>query len=68
GGQDLLDISGFGITAATFAANVAITITGTGANTVTLVDIVGLDNTITLQGVNGNGQNVITAQDFILAA
>ncbi|MFM9883872.1 MAG: peroxidase family protein [Burkholderiales bacterium] len=61
--QDLLNISAFGFNAATFAANVVISVQG--ANT--LVDIAGLDNTITLLGVNGVGANVITVADFILA-
>jgi Ca2+-binding RTX toxin-like protein len=60
GGQDLLDIHAFNITAATFAANVSIT--ASGANT--LVDIAGVDNTITLLGV---AANTVTAQDFVLA-
>ena len=60
GGQDLLDISGLGITAATFAANV--TITDLGAN---MQVTIGTD-TITLMGVNGVGANTITIDDFRL--
>ena len=58
GGQDRLDISALGITAATFAANV--TIAG-GANT--LVVIAGAGS-ISLQGV---APAEITAADFLLA-
>ena len=63
GGQDLLDISGFGITAATFFASV--TITDLGADT--QVTIIGTTDTILLNAVNGVGANIITPQDFILA-
>jgi hypothetical protein len=59
-GQDLLDISGLGITAADFAANVLITDLGSD----TLVTI-GADS-ILLLGVSGVGANTITQQDFIL--
>jgi len=62
GGQDLLDISGLGITAATFAGSV--TITDLGANT--LVDF-GVDGSIVLTGVTGVGANSITQADFLLA-
>jgi Ca2+-binding RTX toxin-like protein len=61
GGQDLLDISGLGISAATFAASVLIEDLGAD----TLVTI-GTD-TILLQNVNGVGTNAITQQDFLLA-
>jgi len=64
GGQDLLNVSALGITAANFATRV--TVTDLGADM--LIQFVGTTDTITLLGVNGNGQNVITAQDFILAA
>jgi len=60
GGQDLLDISGLGITAATFATDVIITDLGSD----TLVSI-GIDSVL-LVGVNGVGANAITQQDFIL--
>jgi Ca2+-binding RTX toxin-like protein len=60
GGQDLLDISALGITAANFAASVLITDLGND----TLVAIGG--DTILLLGVNGVGANTITQQDFIL--
>ncbi|MGB3210386.1 MAG: peroxidase family protein [Desulforhopalus sp.] len=59
GGQDLMDISGLGITSATFAAQVTIidvgvdTLVGIGADSIT---IVGVDNAAT-----------ITQADFILA-
>ena len=62
GGQDLLDISAFGLDETTFAANVIIT--DLGANT--RVDIVGTDNTILLIGVNGVGANAIDMGDFLL--
>jgi Ca2+-binding RTX toxin-like protein len=62
GGQDLLDISAFGITAADFGARV--TIVDLGADTQVTID--GTD-TIALLGVNGSGANVITQQDFLLA-
>ena len=61
-GQDLLDISAFGITAANFGARVSVT--DLGADTRVTID--GSD-TIALLGVDGNGQNVITQGDFILA-
>ena len=61
GGQDLLDISGLGITNATFLASVAIADLGNDMQ----VTIAG--NTITLMGVNGVGANTITIQDFLLA-
>lgn len=59
-GQDLLDISGLGITSATFAAKVAITDVGAD----TLVTI-GADS-IRLVGV-GNA-NTISQADFVLAS
>ena len=61
GGQDRLDISALGITAATFASNVNITDLGSD----TRVQI-GADS-ILLVGVTGQGQNTITQLDFILA-
>jgi Ca2+-binding RTX toxin-like protein len=60
GGQDLLDISGFGITAGTFDTTVSITDLGAD----TLVTIGG--QTITLNGVNGVGANSVTVTDFLL--
>jgi len=60
GGQDLIDITGFGITALDFAARVAII--DVGAETVVRID----DVFITLKGVTGDGDNVITNADFIL--
>jgi Ca2+-binding RTX toxin-like protein len=61
GGQDLFDISGLGITSATFDASVSIGVVGSD----TLVTI-GSDSIFVL-GVNGVGANAITQQDFILA-
>ena len=61
GAQDFLDISARGITAGTFAANVAIADLGVN----TQVTIAG--QTITLLGVDGNPGNNITQADFILA-
>jgi Ca2+-binding RTX toxin-like protein len=58
--QDLLDISGLGITAASFAASVIITDLGND----TLVNIGG--QTITLTGVTGVGANSVTVTDFLL--
>jgi Ca2+-binding RTX toxin-like protein len=60
-GQDLLDISALGITAATFAASVLIQDLGSD----TLVTIG--TGSILLQGVDGTGTNLITQQDFLLA-
>ena len=60
GGQDFLDISGLGITAANFAASVVITDLGND----TLVNIGG--QTITLNGVNGVGANSVSVTDFLL--
>jgi Ca2+-binding RTX toxin-like protein len=62
GGQDLLDISGLGITAATFAAHVAIVDLGADM----LVTIDGTSS-ILVQGVNGVGANTIAIDDFRLA-
>ena len=62
GGQDLLDISELGITAADFAT--AVSIVDLGADM-----LVGIgDNSILLLGVNGVGQNTITQADFLLAS
>jgi len=58
GGQDLLDISAFGISAATFVGSVSINQVGSDT-------LVGFDtSTITLVGVNSAN---VTQQDFILA-
>jgi Ca2+-binding RTX toxin-like protein len=57
-GQDLLDVSGLGITATNFAASV--TITDLGADTLVTI---GADS-ITLLGVNGVGANTIAIDDF----
>ncbi|MGH6950605.1 MAG: calcium-binding protein, partial [Vitreimonas sp.] len=61
GGQDLLDLTMYGITSADFAARVSIVDLGSD----TQITIDGLD-IITLFGVNGTGANVITQGDFIL--
>jgi Ca2+-binding RTX toxin-like protein len=64
GGQDRIDVSGLGITAANFAARVGIVDLGND----TQVTIDGnTATTIRLNGVNGNGNNVITVADFLLA-
>jgi Ca2+-binding RTX toxin-like protein len=60
GGQDLIDISELGVTADNFATQVAIQ--DLGAHTLLTI---GAD-TILLIGVNGDGGNVITQQDFLL--
>ncbi|MEQ1493511.1 MAG: hypothetical protein ABL932_23495, partial [Terricaulis sp.] len=60
GGQDLLDVSGLGITAANFSSFV--TITDLGADTLIAINGGG---SVLLVGVNGNGANVITSADFI---
>jgi Ca2+-binding RTX toxin-like protein len=59
--QDLLDISALGITAATFGTNVHIV--DLGNDTQITVDGAGV---ITLTGVNGVGNNIITQSDFLL--
>ena len=61
GGQDLLDLSALGITAATFAARVQITDTGTS-----LTVVVDGGGTFVLQNVASTAQ--LTTSDFILAA
>ncbi|MBU6371667.1 MAG: cadherin-like domain-containing protein [Alphaproteobacteria bacterium] len=58
GGQDFLDISAYGITAATFAANVTLSVVGT-TTTVTI----GADQIV----INGAGVGAIDITDFILA-
>jgi Ca2+-binding RTX toxin-like protein len=62
GGQDLLDISALGITAANFAARVAIIDLGADIK----VTIDGSDM-LFLLGLSGSGANVITQQDFLLS-
>jgi Ca2+-binding RTX toxin-like protein len=62
GGQDLLDLRALGITAATFAAEVAIAVVGTD----TLVTV-GDEGTMLLVGVTGTGARVVTIADFLLA-
>jgi hypothetical protein len=70
GGQDQLDIAPLGITADTFAANVAII---SGANTSVTIAA----DSVTLTGVDGVGANVVAPPpppppagqgDFLLAA
>jgi len=60
GGQDFLDITGYGVNAGDFASRV--TITDLGVNTLITIDGV---NTILLYGVTGDGNNVVTQADFI---
>jgi Ca2+-binding RTX toxin-like protein len=60
GGQDLLDVSAYGINAGNFAARV--TVVDLGADTQITID--GTD-VITLTGVNGSGANSIDQTDFI---
>ena len=62
GGQDFLDVSAFGIDAGNFAARVAII--DTGADTVVRIDGTYF---ITLKNVSGDGDNVITSDDFLFA-
>jgi len=59
GGQDLINLAAFGITAADFGSRV--TITDTGNDTVIHI---GVGEAITLLGVNGTGANIITINDF----
>ncbi|MDI3355062.1 heme peroxidase [Pseudomonas sp. UYIF39] len=61
GGQDRLDISAFGVTAATFAASVIITDVGAD----TLISSAGIADSIRLVGVAD--ATTVTAADFILA-
>ncbi|MGQ0533245.1 MAG: beta strand repeat-containing protein, partial [Caulobacteraceae bacterium] len=61
GGQDFLNIVGYGITSGDFGPRVVISDQGVN----TLVTIDGT-NTILLLGVTGDGNNVITQADFIL--
>jgi Ca2+-binding RTX toxin-like protein len=64
GGQDLLDLSGLGVTADNFDDLVSITAQGLGG---TLVTVQG-GGTILLEAVTGVAANTITQQDFMLAA
>jgi len=61
GGQDMLDLTAYGITASNFASRVSIV--DLGADTQVTID--GAD-IITLMGVNGSGTNIITQSDFIV--
>ncbi|MCL4765125.1 MAG: hypothetical protein KJZ80_02665 [Hyphomicrobiaceae bacterium] len=60
GGQDLLNVAGLGITAATFADDVTIAVQGID----TVVSFAGTTDSITLFGINGVGANTITIDDF----
>jgi Ca2+-binding RTX toxin-like protein len=62
GGQDLLDISGYGINGVNFAARVGIVDLGADIQ----ITIDGAD-TITLFGVTGSGASLINQDDFLLA-
>jgi Ca2+-binding RTX toxin-like protein len=67
GGQDRMDISALGVTAASFGASVAIAVADVdGAGLLDTVVTIGGDS-VTLLGVNGVGDNAITQADFILA-
>ncbi|GAB3647605.1 peroxidase family protein [Ramlibacter alkalitolerans] len=67
GGQDLLDLSGLGITAANFGASVGISIGDLNADGIldTLVSVAG--GSIEMLGVTGVGTNVVNQSDFILS-
>jgi Ca2+-binding RTX toxin-like protein len=67
GGQDLLDLSALGVTAANFGASVGLSVGDLNADGVldTLVSVAG--GSIELLGVNGVGANAVTQADFILA-
>jgi Ca2+-binding RTX toxin-like protein len=58
GGQDALDLSGLGVTAATFAAEVAVSVSGANA----LVTVAG--GSILLVGIDAA---TVDASDFLLA-
>jgi Ca2+-binding RTX toxin-like protein len=67
GGQDMLDISGLGITAATFASSVHISVANLdGVGALDTLVVIGT-NSIGLLGVDGTGANVVTQADFILS-
>jgi Ca2+-binding RTX toxin-like protein len=61
GGQDFINVQTLGINAGNFASRV--TIIDTGADTVVRIDS---DIFITLKNVSGDGDNIITIDDFIL--
>jgi Ca2+-binding RTX toxin-like protein len=70
GGQDQIDLVTYGITAATFAAHVSITVADFGVGAIGLDTRLTIDgtDTITFAGVTGAGANVIApGADFILA-
>ncbi|MBX3510675.1 MAG: hypothetical protein KF700_05700 [Hyphomonadaceae bacterium] len=62
GGQDLLDISALGVTAADFASRVSIK--SIGGDTIITIDG---QNSITLVDVSGRGRDAVTVEDFKLA-
>ncbi|NNU43269.1 M10 family metallopeptidase C-terminal domain-containing protein [Ramlibacter montanisoli] len=67
GGQDLMDISALGITAANFAASVAIAVVNIdGVGPLDTLVTIGT-NSIGVLGVNGAGANAIGQSDFILS-
>ena len=61
GAQDFLDLTAYGFDAAEFASNVSIT--DLGNDTLVRIDTTHI---VFLTGVNGNGTNVITIDDFLL--
>ena len=66
GGQDFVDLAGFGITAGNFANNVGITygqFVGGGASALDARITIGAD-TIVLASVTGVGPNTLTVDDF----
>jgi Ca2+-binding RTX toxin-like protein len=67
-GQDLMELSGLGITAGNFAASVGISVSDLNADGTldTLVSIAGAGS-IELLGVNGVGANSISQTDFIFS-
>jgi Ca2+-binding RTX toxin-like protein len=66
GGQDRLDFTAFGFTAASFATSVSISVSNIdGVGDLDTLVTVGTDS-IAFLGVNGVGENVITQADFIL--
>jgi Ca2+-binding RTX toxin-like protein len=61
GGQDLMDLTAFGILPGDFASHVSIQ--DLGNDTLVTIDT---SHIIFLLGVNGTGTNVITIDDFLL--
>ncbi len=64
GGQDLLNVVSFGLTAADFNAGGRVVITDLGADTLVTIDGI---NSITLLNVSGTAPAVVTVADFVLA-